>query len=77
MVRLVSIDVTPQADDASTIQQFSKAAGARWTYVLATDPSLLERFHVTELDTVVVLYHNQVIFEGVAPTAAQLRKVLA
>ncbi|WP_035462572.1 TlpA family protein disulfide reductase [Alicyclobacillus macrosporangiidus] len=76
-VRLISIDVTPQANDASTIQQFSKAAGAHWPYVLATDASLLERFHVTGLDTVVVLYHNQIIFEGVAPTPAQLQKVLA
>ncbi|MCL6518057.1 hypothetical protein [Alicyclobacillus sp.] len=76
-VRLVSVDITPQVDDVNTIQAFAHAADANWPYVRATDPSLLERYHVTELDTVVVLYHNRVIFEGVAPTAAQLQKVLA
>ncbi|WP_067620396.1 hypothetical protein [Alicyclobacillus acidiphilus] len=73
----ISIDVEPQADNQVTIQQFSKAANTHWQYVLATDANLLERFHVTELDTVVVLYHNHVIFDGVAPTAVQLQKVLA
>ncbi|KPV43843.1 TlpA family protein disulfide reductase [Alicyclobacillus ferrooxydans] len=76
-VKLVSIDVEPQADNASTIAQFSKVAGSHWPYVLETNSSLLQKFHVTELDTVVVLYHNKVIYEGVVPSAAQLKKVLA
>lgn len=76
-VQLISIDVEPQADNASTIAQFSKAAGSHWPYVLETNSSLIQKFHVTELDTVVVLYHNKVVYEGVVPSAAQLKKVLA
>ncbi|GMA58197.1 hypothetical protein GCM10025858_27000 [Alicyclobacillus sacchari] len=52
-------------------------AGSHWPYVLETNSSLLQKFHVTELDTVVVLYHNKVIYEGVVPSEAQLKKVLA
>lgn len=75
-VQLISIDVEPQADNASTIAQFSKTAGSHWPYVLETSSNLLQKFHVTELDTVVVLYHHKVIYEGVVPSEAQLKKVL-
>ncbi len=76
-VQLISIDVEPQADNASTIAQFSKVAGSHWPYVLETNSSLVQEFHVTELDTVIVLYHNKAIYKGVLPSAAQLKKVLA
>lgn len=76
-VQLISIDVEPQADNASTIAQFSQVAGSHWPYVMETNSSLIQKFHVTELDTVVVLYHNKVIYEGVVPSEAQLKKVLA
>lgn len=75
-VQLISIDVEPQADNRSTIVQFSQVAGSHWPYVLETNSSLIQRFHVTELDTVIVLYHNHVIFDGVVPSASQLQKVL-
>lgn len=75
-VQLISIDVEPQADNASTIAQFSQVAGSHWPYVMETNSSLIQKFHVTELDTVVVLYHNKVIYEGVAPSQSQLKKVL-
>lgn len=76
-VQMISVDVDPQGDSPSTITQFAKVAGSQWPYVLETDQTLIERFHVTELDTVAVLYHNKVIYEGVAPTATQMQKVLA
>ena len=76
-VQLISIDVEPQADNASTIAQFSKVADSHWPYVLETNSSLIQKFHVTELDTVVVLYHNKVIYNGAVPSEAQLKQVLA
>lgn len=75
-VQLISIDVEPQADNASTIAQFAQVAHSHWPYVLETNSSLIQKFHVTELDTVVVLQHNKVIYEGVVPSAAQLKQVL-
>lgn len=75
-VRIISVDIDPRNDSAAMLAQFAQVAGARWPHVLATGTRLINRFHVTELDTVVVLYHNQVIFDQVAPTAAQLRQVL-
>ncbi|KRW91958.1 hypothetical protein SD51_05510 [Alicyclobacillus tengchongensis] len=76
-LQLISIDVEPQADNANTVAQFSQVARSHWPYVLETNASLIQKFHVTELDTVVVLYHNKVIYEGVVPSEGQLKKVLA
>lgn len=76
-VQLISIDVEPQTDNGDTIAWFSHVAGSHWPYVPDTISALVGRFHVTELDTVVVLYHNRVIFDSVVPSAAQLQKVLA
>lgn len=75
-VQLISVDVDPQGDNATTIAQFSAAAKSNWPYVLETSSSLVNQFHVSELDTVVVLFHNRVIFDGVAPSLAQMKKVL-
>lgn len=75
-VRLISVDVEPQTDTPATIAQFSRIAGSHWPYVLETSPALLQRFHVTALDTVIVLYHSKVIFDAVAPSRTQLRSVL-
>lgn len=60
-IQIILVDVDPQGDNLSMITQFSKVVCSQWPYVLATDPTLIERFHVTELDTVVVLYYNKVI----------------
>lgn len=76
-VQMVSIDVDPQNDNLGTIQAFKKATHASWPYVMDTNHSLVKRFNVTELDTVVVLYHNKVILDQVAPSASTLQKVLA
>lgn len=76
-VRIISVDVDPQNDNLSTIQAFKKVTGATWDYVLLKNATLVNKFHVTELDTVVVLYHNKVIYDGIAPSAATLKQVLA
>ncbi|UOF90897.1 TlpA family protein disulfide reductase [Fodinisporobacter ferrooxydans] len=76
-VQLISIDVDPQNDNADSIQTFKKATGATWPYVMDTNQSLIQQFHITELDTVIVLHHGQVIYKGVAPSSADLKKVLA
>lgn len=76
-VKIISVDIDPQNDSAAMVARFAEVAGAHWPHVLATGTRLINQFHVTELDTVVVLYHNQVIFDQVAPTATQLRQVLA
>jgi hypothetical protein len=39
--------------------------------------ALVNRFRITELDTVVVLYHNRVLFGQLKPSAAALRAILA
>ena len=75
-VQLISVDINPQNDSKSTIQQFQQVAKSNWSYVMETNQKLINEFHVTELDTIVVLQHNRVIFDGVAPSAAQLQKVL-
>lgn len=76
-VQIISVDVDPQNDNLTTIQAFKKATGATWDYVLLKNPALINEFHVTELDTVVVLYHNKVIYDGIAPSASTLKQVLA
>lgn len=75
-VRLVSIDVGPKSDSAVTIDAFKKAVGATWPYVMDQNQSLVQKFHITSLDTVVVLYHGQVIYSGIAPSKSTLEKVL-
>ena len=75
-VQLMSIDVDPQSDSAGTIRAFRQVTGAAWPYVMERNAALVDRFHVTELDTIVVLYHNRVIFNRVSPSAAALRAVL-
>lgn len=76
-VQIVSIDIDPQNDNLSTIQNYKKATGSSWPYVMDTNQSLVQKFHVTELDTIIVLYHNHVIFNQVAPSTSTLQKVLA
>ncbi len=76
-VQLISIDVQPQTDTAATIAQFSRIAHSHWPYVLEGTPALVQRFHITALDTVIVLYHNSVVFSAVAPSRQQLAAVLS
>ena len=75
-VRIISVDVDPQVDNLTTIHAFRQATGATWPYVMDTHQALIDKFHITQLDTVLVLYHNRVIFNQVAPAAAVLRKAL-
>lgn len=76
-VQIVSIDIDPQNDNLNTIQSFKQATKASWPYVMDKNQSLVNKFNVTELDTVVVLYHNKVILDEIAPSTSTLRKVLA
>ncbi len=76
-VQIVSIDVDPQNDNLSTIQAFEQVTKASWPYIMDTNQSLVKKFNVTELDTVVVLYNNQVILDQVAPSPSILKRVLA
>ncbi|KPV45705.1 TlpA family protein disulfide reductase [Alicyclobacillus ferrooxydans] len=76
-VQIVSVDVDPQNDSLSTIQSFKKATKASWPYVMDTNQLLVKQFNVSELDTVVVLYHDKVILDEVAPSVSTLQKVLA
>lgn len=75
-VQIISVDAEPQVDNLSTIQAFKKATGATWDYVLLKNPALINEFHVTELDTVVILYHGKVIYNGIAPSTSTLKRVL-
>ncbi|KYP79793.1 TlpA family protein disulfide reductase [Ferroacidibacillus organovorans] len=76
-VQIISVDINPQNDNLRTIQQFERTAHSNWPYVMETTPYFIDTFHVTELDTVVVLEHGHVIFNKVLPSFAQLKKVLA
>ncbi|MCY0892316.1 MAG: hypothetical protein OWR52_02230 [Acidibacillus sp.] len=75
-VQIISLDVDPENDNLSTIQDFKKITGATWNYVLLKNSALINKYHVTELDTVVVLYHNKVIYDGVSPSVSTLKQVL-
>lgn len=76
-VQIISVDINPQNDNLNTIQQFKRASHSNWPYVMETTPYLIDKFHITELDTVVILYHGHVIFNKVLPSYTQLKKVLA
>jgi thioredoxin-like negative regulator of GroEL len=76
-VRLVSIDADPQSDTVSTLEAFKKAGGATWPYVMDQNQSLVQQFHITSLDTVVILYQGQVIYNSIAPSKSALEKVLS
>lgn len=75
-VQLISIFVDPQNDTPAAMEVFRKTVGATWPYVMDQHQTLVRKFHITSLDTVVVLYHGQVIFSGVVPSKSTLEKVL-
>lgn len=75
-VQLISVDIDPQSDNAGTIRAFKQLTGATWPYVMDQNAALVNRFHITQLDTIVVLYHNHVLFDQVKPSVATLRAIL-
>ncbi|MCY0868973.1 MAG: hypothetical protein OWT27_00070 [Firmicutes bacterium] len=75
-IELISVDVAPQVDSAATIAAFERIAQTGWPYVLEKTPGLIDRFHVTELDTVVVLHDGRVVYHGISPSVSQLQQVL-
>lgn len=75
-IDLISVDVAPQVDSAATIKAFEQIAQTNWPYVLEKTPALIDRFHVTSLDTVVVLHEGRVVYHGISPSVSELQQVL-
>lgn len=75
-VHLISLDVTPQYDTAKAVTTVAQSVGAHWPQAFAT-PVLLQAYHVTELDQVVVISDNgQALFNGGLPSNAKLLQVI-
>ena len=70
--QVVSLDVTPQVDTVSQVQQMAQQTGATWPQAFATS-AILNRYHVDYLDTVVVLSPTgKVVYDGGIPSNAKL-----
>jgi cytochrome oxidase Cu insertion factor (SCO1/SenC/PrrC family) len=70
--QVVSLDVTPQVDTVSQVQEMAQQTGATWPQAFATS-AILNRYHVDYLDTVVVLSPTgKVVYDGGIPSNAKL-----
>ncbi len=70
--QVVSLDVTPQVDTASQVEQMAQQTGATWPEGFATS-AILNRYHIDYLDTVVVLSPTgKVVYDGGIPSNAKL-----
>ena len=68
----MSLDVTPQVDTASQVEQMAQQTGATWPEGFATS-AILNRYHIDYLDTVVVLSPaGKVVYDGGIPSNARL-----
>jgi hypothetical protein len=69
---VVSLDVTPQVDTPSQLAQMARATGAVWPQAFATS-SILARYGINDLDTVVIVSPNgKVAYDGAMPSRAKL-----
>ncbi|RED75987.1 TlpA family protein disulfide reductase [Cohnella phaseoli] len=75
-VDLVGIAIDPANDTKDTIREFTQYTKSDWPHVIDMDQSLIQKFKVTSIDTVLVVYQNQIIFSGVKPSPSELQKVL-
>jgi cytochrome oxidase Cu insertion factor (SCO1/SenC/PrrC family) len=73
---LVSIAIDPSNDTKESMHEFMKATKAQWPHIIDKDHSLIGKFHVTSIDSVIVLYQNKIVFSGVDPSPSELEKVL-
>lgn len=74
---MLSIDVSPEYDKKKSIEQFIQLSHSHWPHVLDKNHTYMQQFHIQSLDTVVVLFHHQVIFKAIQPSNTKLKKVLA
>jgi thiol-disulfide isomerase/thioredoxin len=73
-VRLVSVDVAPGYDRPAAVLGLARAVGAHWPQTYATS-ALLRRYHVTQLDQVVVLNRaGRVVYDGALPSPPALAR---
>ena len=73
---VISVDVQPQ-DTPSELETFMKQTGATWPHVIDKNQSLIQKYQISYLDTVVILFHNKVIYKGIAPSAKTIEKELS
>lgn len=72
MAQVVSLDVTPQVDTVSQVEQMVQSTGATWPQAFAT-PSILTRYRIRYLDTTVVLSPTgKVVYDGAIPSDSRL-----
>lgn len=77
MAQVISLDVTPQVDTPAQVQQMVQATGVRWPQAFAT-PAILDRYHVSYLDTVVVLSAaGKVVYDGATPSDHKILALIA
>lgn len=75
-VDLVSIAMDSVNDTKETIQDFRETTQAKWPFTIDKDQSLIKKFNVTSIDTVMIIYQNRIIFSGVYPSISELENVL-
>lgn len=73
---VISVDVQPQ-DTPSELEGFMKQTGATWPHVIDKNQSLIQKYQISYLDTVVILFHYKVIYKGIAPSAQTIETELS
>lgn len=76
-VDFISIDIDPINDNKDSIKAFADATGVSGPYVLDQNETLLKQFHVTQLDTILVLKGGKVVYKEVAPSKEAVLKVIS
>lgn len=72
MAQVLSLDVTPQVDTASQVEEMAHSTGAVWPQAFAA-PSILTRYRIRYLDSAVVLSRTgKVLYDGGIPSDRRL-----
>lgn len=76
MAQVVSLDVTPQVDTSTQIEQMVQSTGVTWPQAFATS-SILTHYHISYLDTAVVLSPTgKVLYDGGIPSNTRLMALI-